>query len=91
MQSFTARADTEAEAPILWPPDVRSWLVGKDLDAEKDWGQDEKGSTEDEMVGWHHWFSGHKSEQTPGDSEGRKPGMLQSMVLQRAGHHLVTE
>ena len=49
------RTDVEAETPILWPPDVKSWLIWKDSDAGKDWGQEEKGTTEDEMVGWHHW------------------------------------
>ena len=58
------RAD--AEAPIFWPPDVKSWLIGKDPDAGKDWGQEEKRAAEDEMVGWHH---GHEFEQTPGDSD----------------------
>ena len=57
---FIGRTDIEAETPILWPPDVKSWLIGKDPDAGKDWGQEEKGTTEDEMVGWHHWLSGHK-------------------------------
>ena len=57
--------------PILWPPDVKSQLTGKDPDARKDWGQEEKGMTQDEMVGWHHQLNGHKSEQTPGDSEGQ--------------------
>ena len=57
--------------PILWPPDVKSQLTGKDPDAGKDWGQEEKGMTEDEMVGWHHQLNGHKSEQTQGDSEGQ--------------------
>ena len=60
---------TEAETPILWPPDVKSWLTGKDLDAGKDWGK--KGATEDEMVAWHHWLNGHELEQTQGDSEGQ--------------------
>ena len=55
---FTGRTDVEAETPILWPPDAKSWLTGKDPDAGKDWGQ-EKGMTEDEMVGWHHWLHGH--------------------------------
>ena len=55
---FIGRTDAEAEAPILWPPDGKSWLIGKDPDAGKDWGQEEKGATEDEMVGWHHWLSG---------------------------------
>ena len=66
---FTGRTDSEAEAPILWPPDVKSWLIRKDPDAGKDWRQEEKGMTEDEMVGWHHWFNGHESEQAPGDCE----------------------
>ena len=56
---------------ILWPPDVKSWLIGKDLDAGKDWRQEEKGTTEDEMVGWYHWFNGREFEQTLGDSEGQ--------------------
>ena len=55
---FIGRTDAEAEAPILWPPDAKSWLIRKDLDAGKDWRQEEKGMTEDEMVGWHHWFNG---------------------------------
>ena len=57
---FIGRADTEAETPILWPPDVKSWLIWKDPDAGKDWGQEEKEKTEDEMVGWHHWLNGHE-------------------------------
>ena len=60
----------DAEAPILWPPDVKCWLTGKDPDAGKDWGQEEKGATEDEMVGWHHQLNGHEFEQTLGDTEG---------------------
>ena len=64
-------AKTEAKAPILWPPDVKSWLIGKDPDAGKDWGQEEKGVTEDEMFGWHHWLNAHEFEQTPGDTEGQ--------------------
>ena len=67
---FIGRTDAEAEAPILWPPDVKSQLTGKDPDAGKDWGQKEKGTTEDEMVGWHHWLNGHEFEQTLGDCEG---------------------
>ena len=65
---------TDAEAPILWPPDARSQLVGKDPDAGKDWSQEEKGMKEEEMVGWYHWFNGQEFEQTPGDSE--KQGSL---------------
>ena len=69
--TFIGRTDAETEAPILWAPDVKSQLVGKDPDAGKDWGQYEKGETEDKMVGWHHRLSGHEFEQTPGDSEGQ--------------------
>ena len=60
---------TDAEAPILWPHDAKCRFTGKDPDAGKNWGQEEKGVTEDEMVGWHHWLSGHEFEQTQGDSE----------------------
>ena len=56
---FNGETDVEAETPVLWPPNAKSWLIGKDPDAGKDWGQEEKGTTEDEMAGWHHWFSGH--------------------------------
>ena len=56
------RTDAEAEAPILWPPDMMSWLIGKDPDAGKDWGQEDKGTTEGKMVGWHHWLNGHEFE-----------------------------
>ena len=66
---FTGR--TDAEAPILWPPDVKSWFIGKDPDAGKDWGQEEKGTTEDKMIGWYHQLNGHDFEQTLGDSEGQ--------------------
>ena len=68
---FLGRTDAEAEAPVLWPPDAKSWLTGKDPDAGKDWGQEEKGVTEDEMAGWHHRLNGHEFEQTLGDSEGQ--------------------
>ena len=67
---FSGRTDADAEAPILWPPDVKSRLVGKEPNAGKDWGQ-EKPATEDEMVGWHHWINAHESEQTLGDNEGQ--------------------
>jgi len=67
---FIERTDTEAEAPIHWPPDVKSQFIGKDTDVGKNWGQ-EKGTTEDEMVGWHHQLNGLAFEQTPGDSEGQ--------------------
>ena len=60
---FIGRSDAEAEAPILWPPDAKFWLIEKDPDAGQDWGQEKKGMTEDEMVGWHHWLNGHEFEQ----------------------------
>ena len=63
---------TDAEVPIFWPPDAKSWLIIKDLDAGNIWGQEEKGVTEDEMVGWYHWLNGHEFEQTPGDSKGQE-------------------
>ena len=69
---FTGRTVAEAEALVLWPPDTKSQLTGKDPDGGEDWGQEEKGVTEDEMAGWHHWLNGHESEQTPGDSEGQE-------------------
>ena len=64
------RTDVEAETPILWPPDVKNWLIRKDPDSGKYWRREEKGTTEDEMVGWHHWLNEHESEKTPGNSEG---------------------
>ena len=68
---FTGRTDVEAETPILWPPDVKSWLIGEDPEAGKDWGQEKKGTTEDLMVGWHHWLNGHEF------------GWLRELVLDR--------
>ena len=68
---FIGRTDAEAEAPILWPPDVKNWLVGKDPDAGKDWRQEEKGMTEDEMVGWHHRLDGHEFKQVLGVGDGQ--------------------
>ena len=65
------RTDAEAEAPILWPPDEKSWLIGKDPDAGRDWGQEKKEMTEDVMVGWHHWLNGHDFEQALGESDGQ--------------------
>ena len=74
---FTERTDAEAEAPILWPPDVKNWLIGKDPDAGKDWGQEENRTTEDEMVGWHHQLSGCEREQALGLGDGSWWGKLQ--------------
>ena len=65
---FIGRTDAEAEAPILWPPDAKSRLIGKDAHAGKDWGQEEKGTIEDE-IGWHHWLNGHEFKQDPGNGE----------------------
>ena len=59
---FIGRTDAEAETPILWPPDAKNWFTGKDPDAGKDWRREEKGTTKDEMVGWHHKLDGHESE-----------------------------
>ena len=68
---FIGRIDAEAETPILWPPHAKSWLIGKDSDAGRDWGQEEKETTEDEMAGWHHWLDGHEFEWTPGVGDGQ--------------------
>ena len=68
---FFGRNDAEAEAPVLWTPHAKSWLIGKDSNAERDWGQEEKGTIENEMAGWHHWLDGHESEWTPGDGDGQ--------------------
>ena len=68
---FIERTEAEAETPILWPPDVKSWLIGKDPDAGKDWRQEEKRTTEDEMVGWHHRLHGHGFRWTPGVGDGQ--------------------
>ena len=68
---FFGRTDAKAETPIRWPPHAKSWLIGKDFDAGRDWGQEEKGTTEDEMVGWHHWLNGHEFEQVSGVGNGQ--------------------
>ena len=69
---FIGRTDAEAETPIHWPPDVKSWLIGKDPDAGKDWKQEEKGTTEDVKVEWHHWLNGNEFEQAPGIGDGQR-------------------
>ena len=88
---FIGRADVEAETPILWPPDAKNWLIWKDPDAGKDWRQEEKGTTGDEMVQWHHWVNGWVWV----DSESwwwiGRPGMLWFMGSQRVGHDWATE
>ena len=68
---FIVKTDAKAETPILWPPDGKNWLTGKDPDAGKDWRQKEKGTTEDEIVGWHHWLDGHEFEQALGVGDGQ--------------------
>ena len=87
---FIGRNDAKAAAPILWPPNVKNWLIGKDPDSGKDWGQEEKGETEDETVGWHYWLNGHEIEQAPGGRT-EEPGVLQSMGSQKVRHDLATE
>ena len=69
---FVERTDAETETPILWPPDVKNWLIGKDPDAGKDWRWEEKGKTEDEMVGWYHRLNGHEFEQVPEVDDGQE-------------------
>ena len=88
---FIGRTDAQPEAPILWPPDLKSRNIGKDPDARKDWRQEDKGVIEDKMVGWHHGLKAHEFEQTPGKRRTGKPGVLQSMGSQRAGHDWVTD
>ena len=68
---FIGRTDAKAETPILWPPYAKCWLIGKNSDACRDWGQEEKGLTEDKMAGWHHWLDGHEFEWTPGVVDGQ--------------------
>ena len=77
-QSWIFTGRTDAEAPILWPPDAKHWLIRKYPDAGKDWRQDKKGTTEDEMVGWHHRLNGHKFEQVPGADDGQSSLMCSS-------------
>ena len=91
---FLGRTDAEAEAPILWPSDGKIWLIEKDPDAGKDWGQEENGVTEDEIVRWHHSLSGHEFEQTPGDCEGQGSlaccspwGLKESDMTERLNNH----
>ena len=88
---FFGRIDAKAETPVLWPPHAKSWPIGKDSDAGRDWGQEEKETTEDEMAGWHHWLDGH----WVWVNSGRwwwtgRPGVLQFMGSQRVGHDWAT-
>ena len=88
---FIGRTDAEAQAPILWPPDAKNWFIRKDPDARKDWRW-EKGMTEDEMVGWHHWLNGHEFEQAPGVGDGQGSLICYSpWGHRRVQHDWVTE
>jgi len=90
--SLGFKTDVEAEAPVLWPPDAKIWLIWKDPDAGKDWKQEEKGLTEDEMVGWHHRLNGRQFWVNSGSWWWTwRPGMLQSMGSQRVRHDWATE
>ena len=88
---FTGGTDVEAEAPVLWPPNVKSRLIGKNPDAGKVWGQEDKWMTEDEMIGWHHQINGHDFEQTPGDSEGQGSTVCCSPCGCKESDKLITE
>ena len=88
---FIGRTDAESEVPILWPPAAKKWLIGKDPDAGKDWRQEEKGMTEDEMVGWHHQLNGHYSEQAPGGGDGQGSLVCYSPWGHTVGLDWVTE
>ena len=88
---FIGRTDVEAETPILWPPDVKSWLIWKDPDTGKDWEQEEKGATEDEMVGWHHRIDGHEFGWTPRIGNGQGGLVCCSSQGHRVGHDWATE
>ena len=84
--TFIGRTDAAAEAPILWPPDGTRRLIGIDPDAGENWGQEDKVVTEDEMVGWHHWLSGHEFEHTCGDSDGQRSLTRQVKCLNLSQH-----
>ena len=88
---FIGRTDAEAEVPSLWPPDVKNWLTGKDPHAVKEWRQEKKWMREDEMLGWHHQFNGHKFEQTPRDSKRQERLACSSPWGHRVGHDWATK
>ena len=88
---FTGRTDAEAETLILWPPNAKSRLTGQDPDSGKDWGQEDKGKTEHEMVEWYHWLNGHEFEETPGDNEGQESLACCSSWGRRFGRDLEPE
>ena len=88
---FFGRNDAKAETPVLWPPHVKSWLIGKDSDAGRDWGQEEKGTTEDEMAGWQHQLNGHESQWTLGVGDGQGGLACCDSWGRRVGHDWATE
>ena len=88
---FIGRTDAKAETPVLWPPHAKSWLTGKDSGAGRDWGQEEKGTTEDEMAGWHHRLDGREFEWTQSWWLTGRPGVLQFTGSQRVRHDWATE
>ena len=88
---FTGSSDAEAEVPIFWPHYMKSWLFRKDPDAGKGWRQEEKGTTQDRMIGWHHWLNGHEFEQALGNGEGQENLTCCSPWGRRVGHDCVTE
>ena len=88
---FIGRTDDEAETPILWTPDVKNWLIGKDPPTGKDWEQEKKGMTEDEMVGWHHRVNGHECEWAPGDGDGQEAWYAAVRGVARVRHSLSTK
>ena len=92
---FIGRTDAEAETPVLWPPHAKSWLTGKDPEAGRDWAQEEKGTTEDEMAGWHHWLDGHEFESSTSHAGSwwwtGRPGVLWFMGSQSVGYDWMTE
>ena len=88
---FFGRNDAKGETPVLWPPHEKSWLIGKDSDAGRDWGQEEKGTTEDEMAGWYHWLDGRESEWTLGVGDGQGGLACCDSWGRRVGHDWATD
>ena len=88
---FFGRNDAKAETPVLWPPHAKSWLIGKDSDAGRDWGQEEKRMTKDEMAGWHHWLDGRESEWTLGVGDGQEGLECCNSWGRRVGHNCATD
>ena len=88
---FFGKNDAKAETPVLWPPHAKSWLIGKDSDAVRDWGQEEKETTEDEMAGWHHRLDGREFEWTPGVGDGQGGLACCNSWGRRVGHDWATE